>query len=246
MIKFIAEIGLNHLGDEKRAAAMIETLLLTPVDAITFQIREESFYNSNDPSRMRLSEKFYSQAVATVHQQNKLFGIATCDMNVVGFFDSLGVDFWKTLSWDLINDRLQNVVQSTGKIVYASTGVSGMDEIITASGKYKNVVFIHTQLSQNLSDVNLKAISAIRQKTGKQVAFGLHCSQSEVMKLAIGFEPDAMFFYVKDSNGGKLFDDEHAIQIEHVGTMLEELHTLSCALGSGEKISMEKPVWVVK
>ena len=41
---FIAEVGLNHNGDEKYAYHYLNKLLKTDIDGISFQIREKNFY----------------------------------------------------------------------------------------------------------------------------------------------------------------------------------------------------------
>ena len=246
MIQLIAEIGLNHLGSEERAERMLEGILASSVDALTFQIREATFYKPDDPSRRRLSEGFYRQAIKDVHEKGRRLGIAICDESVIPLFDSLGVDFWKTLSWDLKNRSLNARLQATDKTVFMSTGLSSMEDIIEVSQKWKLVTLIHTQLSQKIEDVNLKAIHTIREQTHMPVAFGLHCSNHEVLKLAIGFEPQALFFYVKEQGCSGLFDDEHAIPMGQVGELADTLKALMSAMGTGTKNAMDTPGWVAQ
>src|ERR1700733_12486402 len=129
--------------------------------------------------------------------------------------DATGVDFWKTLSWDFRNNELQAALQTTGKPVFYSTGISDMQEVLAGSKGRQNAVLIHTQLSQNIGDVNLKAIHTMERQTGLPVAFGLHCNNLEVLKLALAFEPHSIFFYVKVS-GIAVGDDEHAVPVEQL------------------------------
>ncbi|MCX6008120.1 MAG: N-acetylneuraminate synthase family protein, partial [Chloroflexi bacterium] len=148
-------------------------------------------------------------------------------------------------SWDLKNHSLNERLQATGKIVFMSTGLSSMQDINEASQKWKLVTLIHTQLSQKIEDVNLKAIHTIREQTHKPVAFGLHCSNHETLKVAIGFEPYAMFFYVKEKGCDGLFDDEHAIPMDEVGKLGDTLKALTEALGTGTKTGIDIPNWVI-
>ncbi len=245
MIQYFAEIGLNHLGSEQRAEETLDQLLEAEVDGITFQIREKAFYNSLESSRRRLSEKFYEQAVQKTHQAKKKFGIATCDPDVIPFFCEIGIDFWKMLSWDFTNSVLAESLLSTQKTVYMSTGVSSMDEIRQVTSKNPSVFLIHTSLSQDIKDVNLRAIEFMRQVTQKSPAFGLHCPNFDVLKLAISFSPLAMFFYVKEVGVSGLFDDQHAVATGAVKNMIKQLRVLEAAIGEGDKISMKKPDWVV-
>ena len=161
------------------------------------------------------------------------------------YFDSMGPDFWKTLSWDFKNYSINKRLQATGKLVFMSTGLSGMEDILEISSVWKNIVLIHTQLSQKIEDVNLKAVDTIRNRTNLPVAFGLHCNNHEVLKLAVGFEPQAIFFYVKEEGVSGLIDDEHAIFIHEVKDIVKNLRILSTAVGSGRKTAMDVPHWVI-
>lgn len=239
----IAEIGNNHLGDVGRARQMLAETLRAGVDSVTFQVREPQFYASPETSRLRLPDEFFGEAASTVHRAGRRFGIAICDKSMVGPMDSIGVDFWKTLSWDFRNGELRRTLQATGKPIFYSTGVSGMQEVLEGSKGLRNAVLIHTQLSQKIGGVNLKAINSMKRETGMPVAFGLHCHNLEVLKLALAFEPHSIFFYVKVS-GIAVGDDEHAVPIEQLTETVHCLKELMMAVGNGVKAGMETPAWV--
>jgi len=112
-----------------------------------------------------------------------------------------------------------------------------MEDIVEICSVWKNIVLIHTQLSQKIDDVNLKAVDTIRHRTNLPVAFGLHCSNHEVPNWAVGLETRAIFFYVKEEGVGGLLDDEHAIFIHEVKDLAESLRILSTAMGTGQKNS---------
>ncbi len=245
MPKIVVEIGLNHLGSEGRALRALESALKTPIDAVTFQIREKSYYNKRK-NTAPLSNEFYKKAAKITRDTGKAFGMAICDIDVIDFFTEINVDFWKTLSWDLGNEGLQGRLQKTGKKTYISTGISGMDDILNVAKKYKNIVFIHTQLSQNIEDVNLKAIRTIREITFLPVAFGLHCGNKDVLKVSLAYEPEAIFFYVKESNLPSLPDDDHAVDINDIENTVKELRSLEKTIGTGTKAAAEMPGWIIK
>jgi len=246
MSALIAEIGLNHLGDENRARSTVARVLEAGVDGVTFQIREPKFYESTERSRRKLPLDFYREASITVRRAGARFGIAIADQSQVETFAEIGVDFWKTLSWDFGNESLRAALFATGAPVFLSTGLSSMNEVVEGSKGVGNGILIHTQLSQDLNDVNLKAIPAMAHATGLPVAFGLHSRYHDVLKLALAFEPHSMFFYVKEQGLEGLFDDDHALPLDGLPDMLRALKQLMPALGTGKKESMEKPAWVVK
>ena len=114
-MKFIAEIGLNHCGSVERANEILEDLCSTSVDVISFQVRESSFYDNTHPRKVELPLSFYKKAIGYIHKAKKLMCIAIADYDKISQFDEIGVDQWKTLSWDLSNDKLLGELQKTNK-----------------------------------------------------------------------------------------------------------------------------------
>lgn len=231
----ISEIGINHKGNEFRAFEMLKKLVKTNIDAVTFQVIGDSFYNNNTTWGGPLSKEFYKKAIDFIHKNSKQIGFAVEDSSLVSFLDELGADFWKTLSTDISNYSLHECMQKTNKIMFLSTGMSNESEIFDLSRKLKNIKFIHTQLSHNLEDVNLKAISKLNELTGLDIAFGLHCSDIMALYLSTTFEPSDIFFYVKDISGEKYPDDEHAIFIDELPSILKKMDNFKKMIGDGIK-----------
>jgi len=235
----IVEIGLNHRGSETEALVMLQELLKTEVDAITFQIRESSYYDGTNPSRNKLSKEFYKKAIELTKSNNKKIGFAIADIDSVDYLNQNGADFWKTLSWDILNHDLQSLLQKTNKPVFISTGISSMDDIIIASKKYKNIKFIHTQLTYDVNEVNLNSIRTIRESTSVDVAFGLHCEDKNILYVCLGFEPTEIFFYVKGDSKETYPDDKHAVLLTEVDNLVQEIKLLQTSIGEGNKEKME-------
>lgn len=245
MTKIIVEIGLNHLGDEERAGRMLKCAADAGVDAVTFQIREAKFYESRETARKRLSMEFYAKAAEISRAAGMKFGLAIADEGAVPEFTAIGVDFWKSLSWDYKNLSLRKTLQSTGKKVLMSTGLSSMKEILEGSKLGGNIELIHTQLTQEIAEVNLKAIAEMRRITRLAVAFGLHCSNHDVLILSLAFEPSSVLFYLKEEGSSPLFDDQHAIAMHDLITIVSRMKALMPSIGTGHKYGADKPSWVV-
>lgn len=235
---FIAEIGLNHKGKKTRAFKMLKALINTDIDAITFQIVEPAFYEKIKKWGEPLGKDFYKHAIDFVHKNNKLIGFAITDKSMISFLDSAGTDFWKSLSTSILDNALLNELRRTNKPIFVSTGISSESEIVKISKKLKNIKFIHTQLSQKVEDTNLKAIDRLRKVTNREIAFGLHCSEHNMLYLSVAFEPSDIFFYVKDNSQEKFPDNEHAIIIDNVDNVIKTLKEFKKALGSGIKEKM--------
>jgi len=236
---FVAEIGLNHKGDEATAFRMLNRMVNTDLDAITFQIPQPAFYEQVKHWGGPLSKEYYEKAIDTVHKSKKLVGFAIVDKNMISFLDRCGADFWKSLSTSISDDNLQAKLKKTGKLVFVSTGISDEEEILNASKKLGNIKLIHTQLSPNVEDANLKVISRLRNLTGMEVAFGLHCSDLDVLYLSVAFNPSDYFFYVKENLHEDYPDNKHAILVDRVDEVVRKLKDLEKALGSGVKEKQE-------
>jgi len=235
---FISEIGLNHKGSETRAFKMLRELIGTNIDAITFQVLEPTRYEKIKEWGKPLSKDFYKDAIDFAHKNNKLMGFTITDKNMIPFLDSAGADFWKSLSTSVSDNALLEKLQRTNKPIFIATGISSEGEIVKISKKLKNIKFIHTQLSQKVEDTNLKAIGRLGRLTNKEIAFGLHCSEHDVLYMSVAFEPSDIFFYVKGNSQEKFPDDEHAIIIDNVDNLVKTLKKLKKALGSGIKEKM--------
>ena len=235
---FIAEIGLNHKGSEARAWAFLKQLTATKAEAITFQIPKPEFYERVKDWGGPLQPEFYPQAIDFAHQHNKQIGFAVGDKDLIPFLNQKGADFWKLLSIYNQDPDLQTEMQNSGRLVFVSTGVSDEEEILILSKLFENIKLIHTQLSHDLEDTNLKAIGRLKDLTGKEIAFGLHCSDQDVLYLSVAFAPSDIFFYVKENAQEKYPDDQHAILIADVNKVIDKMNYLEQALGSGIKKKM--------
>tara|TARA_Y100000590_G_scaffold319540_1_gene361639 strand:- start:90 stop:842 length:753 start_codon:yes stop_codon:yes gene_type:complete len=238
-MKIIAEIGLNHCGSVQRGIDLVNNLIHTSIDGITFQIREKEFYDKSHPRKVELPMQFYNDIAQKIDKGGKDFGLSISNIKKIRDFNKIGIKFWKTLSWDITNRSLQNELQKTNKKVFVSTGISGIDEIIDNTAHYQNIVLIHTQLDYSLKNTNLKAILTMRNDCKREIAFGLHSRLHEVLFTAVGYEPNAIFFYVKDNTGLENPDDEHAISISDVEIYVKKIKSLSETLGNGVKLALE-------
>jgi len=239
----IAEIGLNHLGDSKYADYYLKNIVKSKVDAVTFQIREKSFYETDKTSSLKLSEKYYIKAREYCYKNKINFGVALADETLIDFFESLNVDFYKILSKDIENFSLLSKIFNTKKKIFLSTGLSGITEIKNTikkvKGSKKYITLIHTQLSHNLENVNLKSIPFLQEKIKFSVGYGHHTINPNVMYLALAFNPSDVFFYVKGTKTNQHPDEEHALLVNNLSERVKNLNELSKSLGKFKKSKMK-------
>ena len=237
----ICEIGLNHMGSIKYANEYIDKIIKSKADGILFHIREKSFYDTHP--KLLLPDKFYIEAIKKVKKYNVKFGVTLADPDKVEFCEKLGVDFYKIFSRDILDYEILIKIKSTKKRIFASTGMSDLNEIKKFLNIIKNEVkhftLIHTQLDNNIEKVNLKAILLLKEKFKMNVGYGNHASNIFTIYASVAYEPSDLLFYVKGNKFRKHIDEPHAIQLNNLKKFIENLRELEKAVGNKTKIKMK-------
>jgi len=238
----IAEIGLNHLGSAK----VLNEYLDIPdnVEGVTIQIISDDFYNNPEYTSLKLSDTVLLNFIDKLLISGKKVGLVIDDHTKINKFHPDKISFYKILSKDIENKKLINVVKDTGvESIYISTGMSDyhlLDNIIPSLVKSDDrIKLIHTQLSNSVADVNLKAIKVMRGRYGAPVAYGHHCEMVNVIYASLGFSPEAIFFYIKGIADLEYPDNVHAIKIGEVENMVCSINKIKQSIGDGEKVSMK-------
>ena len=230
----IAEIGVNHLGKIRIANNFVKRLIKTEVDAITFQILSSD--RMNELQIDNLPETFYVEKIKEIKNAKKKVGIAISDENFINFFNKQKIDFWKVLSVDFYNKNLITNLKKTNKSIYLSIGFSSNKEIIDIKKISNKIKFIHTNLSHDIRNANLSAISRLQKTTNRQIAYGLHCDNHNVLYASVTYNPESIFFYVKNKKLNTIYDDKHAIDLNELNTILKNLIGIKKSLGNSKKI----------
>ncbi len=239
----VAEIGQNHMGSERYANHFLNSLTKDKnIDAITFQIREESFYYGLR-KKLILKNSFYEKAKNKIKNSGKKFGIALCDPKKVKFFEGLEIDFIKVINNDINNKNLiDKFLKSKIKKIYFSTGLSDEKDIKKLLNKIKkekkNYEIIHTTLSNDVSSANLNSINYLKRITNIPVAFGLHSEFWEVLLLSLSFKPSSVFFYIKGDKFKIHGDEKHAIRTNDLSKITSLIKLYPKILG---KFNKKKP-----
>ncbi|WP_319416107.1 N-acetylneuraminate synthase family protein [Marispirochaeta aestuarii] len=239
----IAELGLNHQGDEAEVDRLLNAILSTPVDAVTMQVREAGYYTQTKNEKYYLDNTVYESAAHKILAANRKFGIALSDKDKVDYFSQLGATFFKVLSKDIHNFDLLEKIALTGKNVYLSTGLSDFAEIQAAVDFLKKhgnePVLNHTALNYDPEMINLKSITELKKQFNLQASYGNHSPYLETLFAAIAFEPESIFLYVKGNLEDNYKDDSHAIPVYKLSYYLGLLSVVRKSLGSGIKQKME-------
>jgi|TARA_Y100000031_G_scaffold149450_1_gene187302 sialic acid synthase SpsE len=243
----ICEIGLNHLGDCDYADEYLTQILDSPADAVTFQLREKAFYADPAYAQLTLPQAYYKEASRRIRKSDAKLGVALADEEAMDFCEGLAPDFYKVLSQDITNFSLiDGLVRKTDKPLFVSTGMSNLDEIgvffqhIRPHGE--RFTLIHTQLTQDLESVHLRAMPLLSREFSLPVAYGHHCDNLKVLYLSLAFSPSDVFFYVKGGRTSAHLDEEHAIALEDLAEVVNSMKILPASMGQEVKVKMDNEI----
>jgi len=237
----VCEVGLNHLGDERYSNMYLKLLSDINCDAITYQIRENKFYKRDKYKDYELSFEHYGKLIGLT---DKKFGIALGNSDLIEECESINVDFYKVLSWDLTNyTYIDKLMDMTEKPIYISTGTSSIEDLDSFYNRYgnnKRISFIHTQLTKEPMDTNLKSIIFLKNRYPYGVGFGNHSENLNIILGSVVFEPQDIWFYVKGSSYNWRFhpDEFWAVELSNVNSLIKDIEDIKDSLGTETKTSI--------
>jgi len=210
-IVFIAEIGLNHLGNADIASRMLVEASNAGADAVKFQtFVPEYMYSIYTSSLLKFGvekEKnssqidFFKKLIIKREEYRNLMDMAEglglvffsspFDIDSVDFLEELGVQLYKIASSELTNHILLKKIGETKKPVILSTGISREDEISEAidllndSGA-SDIVLLHcvSLYPPPLETANLKRIINLKKRFNLEVGFSDHTANSTAANIA--------------------------------------------------------------
>ena len=177
---------------------------------------------------LSLTKNFYREARKKCKLRKKEFGIALGDIKLVDFFSSINTDFIKILSEDFDNAKLiKKLLNSKIKKIYISTGnISRLKIkkfINTLSKKeIKKVGLIFTSFNKTQSLNSLNKIIKIKE-IHKQVSYGLHAYNKQILLKLKKFRPVSIFFYIKGEISKFHPDDSHALSFPELDYYVKKL-----------------------
>tara|TARA_Y100000768_G_scaffold1265_1_gene1006 strand:+ start:3099 stop:3833 length:735 start_codon:yes stop_codon:yes gene_type:complete len=236
----ICEIGVNHLGNLEYSKYYIESLSNSKCDAITYQIREYDFYKKEKYKNYNLSFDHYLEMKKL---STKKIGFALSNQDLLDECESLKPDFYKILSWELSNYKfIDQILDKSNKKIHISTGTSSMkdlDNFYKRYGENKRINFIHTQLSKEPKDTNLKAIPFLINRYPYDIDYGNHCNKKSVILASVTYEPKNIWIYVKGSSFKYRFhpDEFWAIELSNIDSLIDEIKIVQLSMGDGLKKS---------
>lgn len=255
----IAEAGVNHNGSIELAKKLIDVASKCDCDAVKFQTfksenvvsktaqkanYQKQTTNSNESQlemikKLELSYDDFKELQKYCKTKNIMFLSTPFDIESIDFLDSLDLPLLKIPSGEITNLPYLRKINSFGRKVILSTGMSDLGEIEDALKILKNceVSLLHctTEYPCPYDDVNLKAIKTMKDKFGLEVGYSDHTEGIEISLAAVAMGATIIekhFTLDKNMEGP---DHKASLEPNELKQLVQSIRNVELAIGNGIK-----------
>ena len=263
-IIIIAEAGVNHNASMDMARRMVVEAARAGADYVKFQTAVPELVISSIAPKAEYQKETTGEGESQLEMCKAIHLPLTaypelaelCRKEGIGFMstpfdlvsiDSLaeiGMDYWKIPSGEITNLPYLRKIAAKGGRVILSTGMSTLDEVADAVDVLEkggisrdDIILLHctTQYPTPYSDVNLNAMSEIRDRLGVRTGYSDHTCGIEVSlaAAALGAEVVEKHFTLSRDLPGP--DHKASIEPDELRRMVEGIRNIDAALGDGHK-----------
>ena len=260
----IAEAGVNHNGDLAMARQMVYAAKEAGADYVKFQTAVPELVISTFAPKAEYQKETTGEGESQLEMCRKIHLPLTdyeglnnlCREVGIGFMSTpfdlvsidtlhpLGMDYWKIPSGEITNLPYLRKIASKGGKVILSTGMSVLPEIEAAVEVLeqggiprREIALLHcnTQYPTPYSDVNLRAMEALRSLGCGMVGYSDHTNGIEVpvAAVALGAQIIEKHFTLDKSLPGP--DHKASLDPAELKAMVQAIRHTELALGSAEK-----------
>jgi N,N'-diacetyllegionaminate synthase len=267
----IAEAGVNHNGDILLAKQLIDVAAESGADLVKFQtINADRMVTSKASKakyqllatdisesqrdmlkKLELSESTHKELIAHCSLRKVGFFSTGFDIQSINFLMNLGQQLFKIPSGEITNLPLLRYIGIQGKQVILSTGMSDLEEIVSAvnileeSGTNRNkisVLHCNTAYPTPMSEVNLRAMISIQKKLNVSVGYSDHTLGIEIpiAAVALGATIIEKHFTLDRNLPGP--DHKASLEPAELKEMILAIRNIEYALGDGIKRLMPSEI----
>ena len=208
----IAEIGVNHDGNVKKAIALIdgaievgasaakfqsfsaERLASKSTPKVAYQIKRDSDRSHFDMLKsLELTFKDQELLFEYCNQNGIEFLSTPYSLEDATFLNSLGVDKFKVASADIVDIPLHELISDFGKLTLVSTGMASAHEIKEVVDIYREkntpLVLLHTtsEYPANYRNANLQKLTLLKQYNTHGIGYSDHTPDSMCSIMAVSY-----------------------------------------------------------
>lgn len=241
----IAEIGINHEGDERVCARMIEEAARAGADAIKLQtVDADESYAPGTPSHSLFSRAVLSrEATARQFELARRLGVepfTTCgDLPTLEWVERLAPAGHKISSGLLTHLPLIRRVAATGRAMLMSTGMATDEDIDAAVAAVRGAPFALLQCTSLYpapdETLNLRAIARLAERYGVPTGFSDHSLGAETPAVAVAAGAVAIEKHFTLDPTRPDFDHRLSLDSTGFAHMVQLVRKAERMLGNGEK-----------
>ena len=259
----IAEAGINHNGDVKRACQLIDVACQSEANAVKFQtfipddllVNDASLadYQRQNVGNQLTQYEMLSDLQLQHEEHRKLFSY--CNQNNIDFLStpfeeksgdflhSLDVKAFKIPSGEITNLPFLSHMAEKQKPIILSTGMSSLGEVeaavevIEKQGN-KEIIILHcvSQYPAPFDDLNLTAMETLNKAFGYPIGFSDHSIgiEASLAAVALGARVIEKHFTLSRSFEGP--DHKASLEPNELKALVHCVRNIEKALGNGRKI----------
>ncbi|MCX5783174.1 MAG: N-acetylneuraminate synthase [Elusimicrobia bacterium] len=258
----IAEAGVNHNGSLSVAKKLASAAAYAGADAVKFQtFKAEALASKCAPKagyQKKAAGKNQLQMLKSLELgfdgQKKLFNYckkrkimfmsSAFDMESLGFILELGVTILKIPSGEIANLPYLRKAGASGKKIILSTGMANMSEVkeafnvlLRSGADKKHISLLHctTQYPAPPCDVNLKAMTAMKNVFDVSVGYSDHTEGIEIPVAAVAMGAEIIEKHFTLDNKMRGPDHKASLNPQDFKRMVCAIRKVESALGGGIK-----------
>ena len=260
----IAEAGVNHNGDINLAKKLIDAAADVGADIVKFQtfVAEKVVITTAAKAdyqvlstgsadsqfdmlkKLELSPMMHGELIKHCETREIKFLSTAFDQKSLDYLDSLGLSLFKVPSGEITNLPFLRHVGSFGRPVILSSGMACLEEVGDAIAvledagtirKKITVLHCNTEYPTPIQDVNLRAMTTIRDAFGVEVGYSDHTRGIEVPIAAVATGASVIEKHITLDRSLPGPDQAASTEPQEFQKMIEAIRNIEQALGNGIK-----------
>lgn len=253
----IAELGLNHGGDPRRALQLVDSAAVAGAAAVKVQsFRAERLVAPDcaPPAHVEatslqdffrgfeLDVRAYELIAERAHRRGLALVATPFDEEVVGQLEAVGCDVYKIASGDLTHHALIERAASTGKPLLLSTGMSDLDEIRAAVERARAAGALELAVLHCVSaypvpsgEENIRAVTELGRALGLTVGLSDHSTEPLSVPLAVALGASVYERHLALDSSEEQIERAVSSTPDELRTIVQTAERARRALGDGIK-----------
>jgi N,N'-diacetyllegionaminate synthase len=242
----IAEIGINHGGDQDTAKRLIDSAAKTGANAVKFQtyitekrVPKEQKAIFDTLKKCELPFKFFQDLKEHAQQYELDFFSTPFDEESVDCLNEIGCQIFKIASFDICNRRLLKKIAKTGKTSIMSIGMASIEEaeeaykVLTKNGSKTSILHCVSAYPTLEEDANLAAIFELKNRFSCVIGQSDHTPDIKVPLYAVAAGAQIIEKHYKIDDQMDCVDSPVSINERQFKKMVDEIRNLENIFGPG-------------